>query len=188
MVGWGIFGLGAGLAVGLIERSQQKTINGAVGGAIGGALGGALFHWMSIETEDDVLSRLLGLLAVGVLVALAIRLVETARREAWLSVVAGGMAGKEFIIYHQLTRIGASPDCEIFLLKDPAVSKVHAQIEDRGVQRILTTGLGATTLVNGAPINAHTLRHGDQIQIGNTVIAYAERALAPATAAPGTYV
>lgn len=179
MAGWGIFGAGTGLAVGLVDRSQARSINGAIGGAIGGAVGGLVFHYAVTESENEAFSRLLGLLAVGLLIALAVRMVETARREAWLSIVGGGMAGKEFIIYHPLTRIGSSPDCEIYLLKDPGVTKLHAQIEDRGSQRVLTAAAGAATFVNQTPVSTHVLRHGDQVQLGNTVIAYSERTLAP---------
>jgi hypothetical protein len=185
MAGWAVFALGTGLAVGLVERSSKRTINAAIGGVVGGAAGGLIFHFVGNESESGGFARLLGLLAIGLLVALAVRLVETARREAWLSVVAGGMSGKEFIIYHPVTRIGASPDCEIFLLKDPGVAKLHAQIAEHGTQRVLAAADGAATFVNGTPISTHTLRNGDQIQVGNTVIAYSERAVAPAAAAPG---
>ena len=65
------------------------------------------------------------------------------------------------------------------LLKDPAVTKVHAQIDDREGQRLLTAMPGAVVHVNQQPMQSHVLRNGDQLQIGNTVIAYSERA-APA--------
>ena len=183
MAGWAVFGLGAGLAVGLVERSRGRAVNATIGGVVGGAAGGLIFHFAANQSQDAVASRFLGLLAIGLLIALAMRVVETARREAWLSIVAGGMSGKEFIIYHPVTRIGASPDCEIFLLKDPAVSKLHAQIADHGNQRVLSSVGGAETFVNQAPVSTHTLRNGDQIQVGGTVIAYSERALAPAVGA-----
>ena len=176
-VGWAIFGLGAGVVLGIIDRSPKKAVNGAVGGLVGGAIGGVVFQFTGLHLgSSDRLARLLGLLAVGVLVALATRAIEAARREAWLRVVAGGMTGKEFILYHAVTRIGSSPQCEIFLLKDPAVEPLHAQIEDRGTQRILTASPSAPVLVNGSPTTSHVLRHGETIQIGKTVIAYAERA------------
>jgi hypothetical protein len=180
MAAWAAFGLGAGLAVGLVERSRGRAINGTIGGVVGGAVGGLIFHFASNQSDSAVFSRFLGLLAIGLLIALAMRVVETARREAWLSIVAGGMSGKEFIIYHQTTRIGASPDCEIFLLKDPGVAKLHAQIADHGHNRVLSAVGDAPTYVNQTPVSTHQLRDGDQIQVGSTVIAYSERALAQA--------
>lgn len=179
MIGWAIFGGGVGLAIGLVDKSKQRAINGALGGLAGGAIGGVVFEFvLRKEIFGESLGRLVALLAVGLAIAFAVRLVETARREAWLSIVAGGMSGKEFIIYHELTRIGASPDCEIFLLKDPAVDKYHATILDRDGHRTLAA-VGPVS-INQEPVREKILRSGDQIQIGSTVISYAERDLAPA--------
>ena len=178
MIGWAIFGGGIGLAIGLVDRSKQRAINGALGGLGGGAVGGLVFEWITGEELFGVSTgRLVSLLAVGLAIAYAIRLVETARREAWLSIVSGGMAGKEFIVYHDVTRIGASPECEIFLLKDSAIQEQHARIIDRDGRRTLIA-LGPVS-VGQTPVQEHILRSGDQIRIGNTVISYSERALAP---------
>lgn len=180
-IGWAVFGGGLGLAIGLTDRSKQRAINGALGGLAGGAVGGLVFQAIAGEgTFGESFTLLISLIAIGVAIAYAVRLVEQVRREAWLSIVAGGMAGKEFIVYHDITRIGASPECEIFLLKDSAVEKQHARIIDRDGQRtLIATG---PVLVNGTQALEQVLRSGDQIQIGNTVISYSERALAPAAA------
>jgi hypothetical protein len=175
-LGWALFGIGVGATVGLLKRSNRQAVNGAIGGAIGGTAGGIAFQFLTANLQaGNSLSRLLGLAAVGALIALATRAVETARREAWLQVIAGGMAGKEFIIYHDLTRLGSSPECEIFLLKDPGVANLHATIEDRGTRRILTAIAGARMLVNDEPVASHALAHGDRLQLGSTLIAYSER-------------
>ncbi|HEX8103648.1 MAG TPA: FHA domain-containing protein [Solirubrobacteraceae bacterium] len=181
-VGWAIFGLGVGVVFGIVDGSRRKAINGLVGGAVGGAAGGLLFEWSSRSVESEGPARLIGLLGVGIFIAVAIRTVEAARRDAWLHVLAGGMAGKEFILWHETTRIGASPDSEIFLLKDPAVAKEHARIDEQGAQRTLTAAPEATVYVNQTAVRRHVLRNGDQIQIGNTVLGYAERAAVPAPA------
>lgn len=182
-LGWALFGLGVGVTVGLIKKSNRLAINGALGGALGGAVGGAIFEYLGVNASlGQALTRLVGLAAVGALIAGATRVVETARRQAWLLISAGGMAGKEFILYHDITRIGASPDCEIFLLKDPAVAKLHAQIDDRDGRRLLTAMPDAPVYVNQQPVQSHLLRNGDLLQIGNTVITYAERVEATASA------
>lgn len=180
-LGWAIFGTGAGVAIGLVARSRAKAVNGAIGGCIGGAAGGIAFQLTAALFESDRASRALGLVAVGGLIAIATRAVETARREAWLHVVAGGMAGKEFILYHPVTRIGAAPECEIFLLKDRSVAPLHAQIEERDSRRVLVAHGGAPVAVNRSPVASHVLRHGDVIGIGATALAYVERDPAPAT-------
>lgn len=182
-LGWALFGAGIGGTIGLLNKSRRQAINGALGGALGGAAGGLVFQFVEANAGASVgTSRLLGLIGIGALIALATRAIETARREAWLQVLSGGMAGKEFILYHAVTRLGSTPECEIFLLKDPSVAKVHAQIEDRGTQRMLTAMPDAPVFVNQAPVNAQVLRNGDQVQVGNTVLGYSERAVAtPAT-------
>jgi hypothetical protein len=119
---------------------------------------------------------LLGLVVIGVLIAVATRVVETARKTAWLHVVQGGMTGKEFILYHAVTRLGAAPDCEIFIVKDPSVVKYHASIQDDGASRVLTPSPEGSVLVNQQQVtSACRLTSGDRIHIGNTVLQYAER-------------
>jgi hypothetical protein len=181
-LGWAIFGCGAGLTLGIADRSTRRAFNGAIGGFVGGAIGGAAFEWTAEQFSSDRTSRLVGLLAVAILVALATRVVETARREAWLRIVGGGMTGKEFILYHAVTRLGSSPECEIFLLKDPGIEPLHAQIEARGVRRHLSASPAAPVLVNNAPATSHMLRSGDVMQLGKTVIRYQERPSAAAAA------
>jgi hypothetical protein len=180
-LGWAVFGAGVGAAIGLADRAPARAVNGALGGAVGGALGGVAFQYASLHVADDAaLARLLGLAAIGALIAFATRAVETVRREAWLQIVAGGMRGKEFILYHDVTRIGSSPEAEVFLLKDPDVLPEHARIVAEGGRRLLTAAPGATVLVNGARTLRHALRSGDSLQFGATVAAYSERVLAPA--------
>jgi hypothetical protein len=178
-LGWALFGAGIGVTIGFLNRSKRHAVNGALGGALGGAAGGVVFQFVEANLGASVgTSRLLGLVGIGVLIALATRAIETARREAWLQVLSGGMAGKEFILYHAVTRLGSTTECEILLLKDAAIAKIHAQIEDRGTQRVVTAMPGAPLYVNQMPVNAQVLRDGDQIQVGNTVLSYAERAIA----------
>lgn len=179
MIAWGLFGAGVGSVFGLVDKAGKRAVNGAIGGAIGGAVGGAIFQYLgSGHVHSEALARLLGLAAVAVLIALAVRTVEAARREAWLRVIAGGMTGKEFILYHAVTRLGSAPDCEIFMVKDPTVAKVHARIEEQAGHRVLTAVDGSPVYVNSTPIQSQRLANGDQVQIGNTVMSYAERALA----------
>ncbi len=182
-LGWALFGCGIGGTIGLLNRSRRHAVNGALGGALGGAAGGLVFQFLEANlSASAATSRLLGLVSIGALIALATRAIETARREAWLRVLSGGMAGKEFILYHAVTRLGSAPECEIFLLKDPAVAKVHAQIEDRGTQRTLTATPGEPVFVNQTPVDARVLCNGDQVQVGNTVLGYSERAVATVAA------
>jgi len=178
---WGIFGMGMGAASALLVRSREKLINGLIGGAVGGAIGGVVFHWVAFNVDSLALSRLIGLLVVGGGIGLAIGLVETARREAWLHVVAGGMAGKEFILYATETTVGSDPKCDVVLIKDSAIQPYHftiaASAGPGASRRTLTAYQGCPVTINGQPVAQHELRNGDTIGVGATSIAYAERTL-----------
>ena len=177
-LGWALFGAGIGTTIGLLNKSRPQAINGALGGALGGAAGGLVFQFVEANLSASVAtSRLLGLIGIGALIALATRAIETARREAWLRILSGGMSGKEFILYHALTRLGSSPECEIFLFKDAAIAKLHAQIEDRGTERVLTAMSEEPVFVNQTPVETQVLRDHDQVQVGDTVLGYSERVI-----------
>lgn len=172
---WAVFGMGIGIAGGIAERSMRKSVNGLLGGLIGGAIGGVLFQWLSLNVDSAGQARLVSLAAVGISIGAAIGIVEVARRQAWLRVVAGGMAGKEFILYHATTNIGSSPKCEITLIKDPGAAPFHARIDDQSGRRVLTPYDGAAVSVNGGTIRTRNLRSGDQIVVGATTLEYQER-------------
>ena len=78
----------------------------------------------------------------------------------------GGRAGETFRPAGERTRIGRSPDCDIFL-DDVTVSRNHA---------VLVVGAGGVVVedegsLNGTFVNRHridraTLENGDEVQIG----------------------
>lgn len=173
VLAWAIFGAGIGAAPGIAERAPRKVGNGVLGGVIGGAIGGAIVHWASFHVADDAQARLLGLVAIGVGIGAATAVVELARRRAWLRVVSGGMAGKEFVIYHEVTDIGTSPKAQITLIKDPSAAKFHARIVEDGPARVLSPLEGQVS-VNGAQVRERRLRDGDLVQVGSTTLEYAE--------------
>ncbi len=177
-LGWAIFGAGVGISLGVAKRSSRKTLNAALGGVIGGALGGLVFHYASIHVHDEATSQLIGFGVVGLGIGVAIGLVEVARRQAWLKVVRGGMLGKEFIVYHQVTNVGSAPGCEITLIKDPQVSPFHCRIDDRGGRYSIAAYEGCRVSINGTPVTSHWLRAGDAVELGSTTLRYQERNLA----------
>jgi hypothetical protein len=177
-LGWAILGVGVGAALGAAQQSSRKLVNGLIGGAIGGAIGGFLFNYVAQATQSEGTTRFVTDAIAGAAIGIAIGLVEIARRQAWLRVTGGGMAGKEFILYHANTNLGSSPKAEITLIKDPAISPFHFRIEDRGRERVLTAYEGAAVAVNGSPVATQRLRAGDSIQVGNTTLGYQEKELA----------
>ena len=78
----------------------------------------------------------------------------------------GGRAGESFRPAGARTRIGRSPDCEIFL-DDVTVSRNHAVLVDDGGQfSVEDEGSLNGTFVNRHRIEKATLESGDEVQIG----------------------
>lgn len=68
--------------------------------------------------------------------------------------------------------LGRSPQAS-YILRDYHVAKYHCQIDaEDGAVTVRDVGGPGGTLINGTPISAHVLRHGDAIQVGETVIRY----------------
>jgi pSer/pThr/pTyr-binding forkhead associated (FHA) protein len=78
----------------------------------------------------------------------------------------GGRAGESFRPAGARTRIGRSPDCDIFL-DDVTVSRNHAVlIEDGGSFTVEDQGSLNGTFVNRKRIESVKLENGDELQIG----------------------
>jgi FHA domain-containing protein len=78
----------------------------------------------------------------------------------------GGRAGESFKPTGERTRIGRSPDCEIFL-DDVTVSRNHAVLVERGGEFIVEDqGSLNGTFVNRHRIETARLENGDELQVG----------------------
>jgi hypothetical protein len=78
----------------------------------------------------------------------------------------GGRAGESFKPSGERTRIGRSPDCEIFL-DDVTVSRNHAVLlEKDGQFTVEDQGSLNGTFVNRKRIDSAQLAEGDEVQIG----------------------
>jgi len=78
----------------------------------------------------------------------------------------GGRAGESFRPTGERTRIGRSPDCDIFL-DDVTVSRNHAVlIEQNGRYVVEDQGSLNGTFVNRRRIESASLDEGDELQIG----------------------
>ena len=78
----------------------------------------------------------------------------------------GGRAGESFRPAGARTRIGRSPDCDIFL-DDVTVSRNHAVlIEEGGRFSVEDQGSLNGTFVNRRRIDRSPLQEGDELQIG----------------------
>jgi pSer/pThr/pTyr-binding forkhead associated (FHA) protein len=78
----------------------------------------------------------------------------------------GGRAGESFKPVGERTRIGRSPDCEIFL-DDVTVSRNHAVLIDNDRSFVVEDqGSLNGTFVNRKRIESAPLAEGDELQIG----------------------
>jgi hypothetical protein len=173
---YGVVGLFLTIAPGVLMRSTKKLTVGLIGGLLGGVIGGLLFAPVAQWSGSAVLSRAVATVTIGLVAGLATGLIENAAKTGWLKVVQGLIAGKQFILYRATTYIGSSPDCHVYLFKDPGVGRRHAAVHIvPGGFDLEDLPLGGPTIVNGRRITRHRLRTGDQIQVGRTAFTFQER-------------
>lgn len=175
-VGWAAIGACVGLGQGAAIRSSRKVLNGLLGGMIGGAIGGLLFDPIGALFSNGNASRAVAITVLGACAGAAIGMVEELAKQAWLRITQGPLAGKEFILYHAATTLGSSPKCEITIPKDPQILPQHCIIHHTGHGSTLDSlDERSPAYVNGRPARRTVLRDGDQLQLGQTVLLYAER-------------
>ncbi len=178
---WAVIGAALGLGMNIARTTKKQLRNSVVGGAMGGAVGGMFFDPIDrfipqSAFADAGLSRLIGLLAVGLMVGLFVALVERLSREAWLRVRTGPLAGKSFVLYKTPTVIGSSPDADIYLFKDAEIDGRHAIIHRVGnAYELEDDGSRAGTRIAGRQVRRARLTSGDQLVLGGTVLEFEER-------------
>ncbi len=179
-IAWSIAGVAMGLGQGIALQSRRLLLNGLIGGLIGGLVGGLLFDPIDLGLRGSLavaseawLSRGVGFTVIGLSVGFTIGMVEILAREAWVKLLTGPLAGKEFVLYRNPTRIGSSPKSDVYLFKDADVEPAHALVHAVGEEwEIEDEGSASGTWVDGRRVRRHRLRPGDQIRIGKTVFAY----------------
>jgi hypothetical protein len=175
----GLVGIAIGAALGAASLSWQRALNGAIGGAVGGFVGGFLFDYFGSSSGSGVVPRLVAMLVIGLLVGGSMGLIEAARREHWLEILSGGMAGKQFILYNEQTMLGADPGCQVTLIKDPAIAARHAVlIRSADGLTVRSIDPASPTLVNGQPVQEHLLGDSDMLQVGHCMLRYRSKSSA----------
>jgi hypothetical protein len=174
---WGVLGLFLMVGPGIVMRNAKKLLIGMIGGLLGGLVGGALFDPVAAATGNNAhISRLVALIAIGVVAGLGTGLIENVAKSGWLKVTAGLIAGKQFILYRNPTFIGSGPECQIYLFRDPKVGRRHAAVHIvPGGFDLQNLPLGAETKINGKLIERARLHNGDVIQVGNTSFRFQEK-------------
>lgn len=171
---WLFVGLAAGLTVGIASKSLKRTGLTAAGGAIGGFLGGFIFDFMPQNLEW--VAQAVGICLTGLLIGSSMALLEQAARTQWIDIIAGGMAGKQFILYKSEIIIGSSPQADITLIKDSAIAPRHARIFNQGGRTVLESlNPGMPCTVDGTADMRFYLQDTNTITIGSTSIRFREK-------------
>jgi len=96
-----------------------------------------------------------------------------------LHLAEGPQAGRTIRLDHELGTIGRRED-NAYVLADPRVSRVHAEIR-RVASAVIVTDLdsSAGTTVNGERLTGpHALHHGDRIGFGPVIVSFEDPAVA----------
>lgn len=176
-VTWSVLGIFLSAGAGVVLRNKKKLLIGIAGGWTGGLIGGALYAPISAAVSSPSAGRLIALCAIGAVAGFATGWIENVAKNGWLRVIAGVLAGKEFILYRNPTFIGSSPDSQIYLFKDPAIGSRHAAIYIvPGGFEIDDLPMGSRSTINGKTFSKRRLHHGDQLQCGGTQFLFQEKA------------
>jgi type III secretion system (T3SS) inner membrane Yop/YscD-like protein len=179
-VAWALAGLAMGLGQGIALRSKRLLIYGFIGGIVGGLLGGLLFDPIEVLLGQDKpsahWSRLVAIAVIGATVGAMIGIVELLARDAWLRMLQGPLVGKEFLLFKDVMKVGASPRSDIYLFNDPLVAENHATIRTLGDECEIDASQATNSiLLNNRPVRHARLRHGDNVTIGRTVFVFQRR-------------
>ena len=172
-IAWMVFGAAGGVVYGIVGQSTKKGTYGVLGGAIGAGLGGVVFDPIAMATHVGGVSRAVGFALVGLATGVGMGLVESALKDRWLYVVAGPLAGKQFILYKSETSIGSRQESDIYLFKDPNILPRHAVISISGA-RVMLHAEGSV-LWAGQPVHSRVLQDGDLLQLGRYAFRYKEK-------------
>ncbi len=99
-----------------------------------------------------------------------------AQRLATLVVRQGKEPGRAYELRKERTTIGRSRESDIFL-EDLAVSRLHSTInrDDMGRYYLRDENSANGTVLNGQRVSEQELQEGDEIQVGQTVLAFVHR-------------
>jgi len=95
-----------------------------------------------------------------------------AENRVWLVFAEGPRAGSELALDRPRMEMGRSPEVDL-CFDDDAMSREHACFEviDEGF-RVRDLGSTNGVYLNGSPVLAAELKHGDQLQIGEHAFRY----------------
>lgn len=172
--GWAVMGMGIGIGIGLIKPEMKRILFCGIGGLCGAFIGGFLFNYVCDIVPNDLVARGVAIVIMGGLIGVGVGLLEQFAKQAWLKVIRGEFEGKEYLVFSGTTSIGNNGRNTIVLFKDKLVGPHHCDIVQEGRRfSIVDCGTPMGTVVNGRKVNSRlTLKEGDSISIGNSVLVF----------------
>jgi hypothetical protein len=179
-LGWALFGVLVGSAQGIGQWSLAKVGYGMLGGLLGGLIGGSTYERLSVLLQMFASRELglsvggaIGLTILGVFIGGLVGLVEVVMRTAWLWFTRGMLEGQTVTLDPRRKEqvLGRADDCQIVIPGDPDVLPHHAAILRQGSAFVVEPRDGSLLLRGPqeyAPVDKHTLRHEDRLQVGKT--------------------
>ncbi len=169
---WVVIGALAGGVAGL-EDGPSRARNGFVGGLAGGLVGGVCFAALSgdfrITETSSFVSQLVGYTVTTLGIGLGVGLTERIARSAWLVAIDGPQAGREFILYRDVSTIGTADDCQIYLRSDSRADAHHAEVTVVD-GRMVITPLDGPVDVDRKPFAGGPVDNGSVIRVGNSYL------------------
>lgn len=178
-IGWGLFGMLIGLAVGVF--GQNQIWKGMLGGFIGGAIGGILLESVHNWLKNPLTGKAAGLVLLGASVGAFISLIVVLLGKAWLEVTSGKLKGTEFMLDKFMhaggpaIAIGSSPLKSEIVLPDPDIAPQHAMLTGDGKQFTVKDMSLSGTFINNKKVEQTRLTNGQKIRMGNTEMVYHEK-------------
>jgi Mg-chelatase subunit ChlD len=168
--GWGLTGLGVGLAITLpFSSARSRWIHASLGGMAGGIAGGLIMQVFRPLMGSG--SLVLGLVGLGSAVGFGISWTEKALSSLRLQVLQGPGRGSEFTLGGS-TLIGNDRNCAV-RLTEAGVAPRHARIFYKA-KRLFFEDLGSPlgSSLNDRKVNgtSASLSHGDLIRVGRSLL------------------
>ena len=174
-LGWALLGAGAGLFLGLADRSRTLALRGAAGGAVGGLIGGWFFQSFVSLQAGGPLARELGFAVLGAAIGLMVMLAQQVFKSAWLyGIGPGPYEGKEYILAKSTVTVGRSDANDIGLYREKALALRAGSLEQSGGK---WRWKGEPLEVNGVVQKEADLKPGDRLRLGGTVFQFQTRGL-----------
>ncbi len=170
-IGWAVLGIFVGAVEGIRAMSAKKILVGILGGFLGGLAGGFALEYSRLLIPLIALSRLIGLVILGLAIGLFYGLIEQGMAFGIIRILTGDLKGKEFLLNQGRMRIGKSRRNEVAL-------PTYADLADRQAQLKVVKGDVVLTnlepklpmLVNEQKVQEQRLKLGDVIKIGSAKI------------------